>query len=216
MYISHFLKLFALSKFIAKIDKQSFSSIYWFEICSSYFSYIVNISCIFAFKYSSSVFFIVSSSILVVIPCFLNSVICLETNSTFSFDFPINFNSFFLSSNMLNNNIDLPQADSVWESALLVSFIILYAIRLNVTTSASVIAFVFIVSINFFSAVKENCSGVIMYIFFANSLFFLLSSTFRAISLKIYVLFPVPDLPYIISKLMSSPFILCGFSFPVK
>ena len=94
----------------------------------------------------------------------INSVIVLITRSIFSLDFPKNSSSFLYLFNIEYTNIALPHLDKLCFISPPISFNTLYAILVKVITSALITAFLFTVSISFLSAVKENCSGVIIKI----------------------------------------------------
>ena len=147
IYIKFSLKSDTLSTFCANIVNKSVSSIYFPAICSWNFSYIIFISFNLFFKYISL--------------CF--SVSCFNC-STFSSVFPRNFRSFLQLFNIEYINIAFPHLLRFVSVLPPISCITLYAILLNVTTSALNTASVSIASISFFSAVNENCSGVIINI----------------------------------------------------
>ena len=202
IYISQFLNSFDSSSSSAKIVSPSFSSIYWFWIELLYKSYKFVISSSFFCRYLSWVFLVTSFNVSSWTWCFFSSVNCLDIISTFSSDLPKNENLLFSVSKMWSISIALPEPDKFILVFLPTSPKILYAIRANVITSAEIILCEEDVSSNLCSAVYENCSGVITFILYG--LFCFICSF---IWLKIYVLFPVPDVPYTIWILKTlSPF----------
>ena len=164
IYIKLSLKSGTLSTFCANIVNKSVSSIYFPAICSWNFSYIIFISFNLFFKYISLCFSVSCFNCSTLIPCFLNSVIAVPAMSTFSSVFPRNFRSFLQLFNIEYINIAFPHLLKFVSVLPPISCITLYAILLNVTTSALNTASVSIASISFFSAVNENCSGVIINI----------------------------------------------------
>ena len=150
--------------------------------------YIVYISFIFNFKYVSFVLSIFSFNIDAVMPCFLNSVIWVNIKSIFSRFLPRKLSSFWASSKSDETTMAFPDLPMFFRLPPKVSCNTLYAILSKDNTSTFVVALSSKVSKSFFSAVKENCSGVIMYVLGT-------VSSSLLILLYIYSLFPLPLLP---------------------